>query len=99
MTKLKFFIDTHDLANGTFPADMTKEGFADFYPKYEQACRELGAISLRVHLGLADGRAFCFTMAEDAETVRRAHEKVGLPFDSITEVVTATPGDMFFERA
>jgi hypothetical protein len=37
-------------------------------------------------------------MAEDAEAVRRAHERVGLPYDSITEVATATPGDTFFRR-
>ena len=30
------------------------------------------------------------------DAVRRAHERVGLPFDSITEVSTATPGDTFF---
>jgi len=42
------------------------------------------------------GRAFCFTMAPDAEAVRRAHERVGLPFDEIIEVMTATPGDTFF---
>lgn len=35
-------------------------------------------------------------MAPDA--VRRAHERVGLPYDATTEVTTATPGDMFFPR-
>jgi hypothetical protein len=38
-------------------------------------------------------------MAPSAEAVRRAHERVGLPFDDITEVVTSTPGDIFFVRA
>jgi hypothetical protein len=30
--------------------------------------------------------------------VKRVHERVGLPYDAITEVTTATPGDMFFKR-
>jgi hypothetical protein len=38
-------------------------------------------------------------MAPDADAVRRAHEKVGLPFDKIAEVTTATPGDTFFRRS
>jgi hypothetical protein len=45
-------------------------------------------VPLRVHVGYDEGRAFCFTMAPDADAVRRAHERVGLPFDSITEVAT-----------
>ena len=28
MQRMKFFIDTHDAANGTFPAGITKEQFA-----------------------------------------------------------------------
>ena len=78
MKPMKLFLDTHDRRHGTFPEGITAEGFASFYPKYEAACREVGAVSLRVHVGLAEGRAFCLTMAESAEVVRRAHEKVGL---------------------
>ena len=99
MKPMKLFLDTHDRRHGTFPEGITAEGFASFYPKYEAAGREVGAVSLRVHVGLAEGRAFCLTMAESAEVVRRAHEKVGLPFDSITEVTTASPGDLYFHPA
>jgi len=52
---------------------------------------------LRVHVGFEGGRAFCFNMAPSAEHVKRAHDKAGLPFESITEVTTATPGDPFFQ--
>jgi hypothetical protein len=45
-----------------------------------------GVINLKVHLGLGVGRAFCVNLAPDADAVRRAHERVGLPFDTITEV-------------
>jgi hypothetical protein len=56
-------------------------------------------VVLRAHLSLEAGRAFCLNMAPDAEAVRRAHDRVGLPFDSITEITTATPGDIFFNRS
>ena len=99
MTPLKFFIDTHSAACGTFPVGISKEQFAAFYSSFEEACRAEGVVSLRAHVGFTDGRAFCFTMAPDADAVRRAHARVGLPFDDITEVATSTPGDLFFARA
>ncbi len=96
---MKFFIDTHDARHGTFPAGISAEAFAGFHAKYDEACRAEGVVSLRIHVGFGEGRAFCFTMAPDADAVRRAHERVGLPFDEITEVSTSTPGDLFFARA
>lgn len=99
MQPMKFFVDTHDARHGTFPAGIAPEAFAAFYAKFEEACRAEGVVSLRAHVGFEDGRAFCFTMAPDADAVRRAHERVGLPFDEITEVLTSTPGDLFFARA
>ncbi len=99
MAPLKFFIDTHDAANETFPAGISPEAFAGFHAQYEEACRAEGVVSLRIHVGFEEGRAFCFTMAPDAEAVKRVHQRVGLPFDQITEVVTSTPGDLFFVRA
>lgn len=96
---LKVFLDTHDVRNGTFPAGITPEAFAGFHAGYEAACRDEGVVSLRIHVGFADGRAVCLTLAPDAEAVRRVHQRVGLPFDEITEVVTSAPGDLFFARA
>ncbi len=93
---MKFFVDTHDQRTSTFPQGVSKEAFAAFFEKYEAACREEGVVALRVHVGFDEGRAFCFNMAPSADHVRRAHERAGLPFDTITEVVTATPGDLFF---
>jgi hypothetical protein len=97
MTPMKFFVDTHDQRSNTFPAGISKDQFATFFAGYEKACREEGAVVLRTHVGLEVGRAYCFHMAPTAEHVKRVHEKAGLPFDTITEVVTATPGDLFFE--
>lgn len=99
MKPMKFFLDTHDRRNKSFPAGITKEQFSAFFAKYEQICREEGVVVLRTHVGFEEGRAFCFSMAPDAAAVRRAHERAGLPFDEITEVVTATPGDLFFQPA
>lgn len=97
MQRMRFFIDTHDQRSKSFPGGITKEQFADFFSTYEKAARDEGVVVLRVHVGFEEGRAFCFTMAPTAEHVRKAHERAGLPFDSITEVLTATPGDLFFQ--
>lgn len=98
MKALRFFLDTHDTSHGTFPAGLTPEQFAGFYPTYEAACYEEGVVPVRIHVGYGDGRAFCLNMAPDADAVRRAHQRAGLPFDSITEVQMAAPGDTFLQR-
>ncbi len=98
MHPMKFFIDTHDAHNHTVPAGITPKDFAGFYAKFEEACRAEGVVSLRAHVGFEKGRAFCLTMAPSIEAVRRAHERVGLPYDDITEVLMSTPGDIFFAR-
>ncbi len=98
MQKMRFFIDTHDRANGTFPPQLSADDFKGFYAQYEAACYAEGVVPLRTHVGLEEGRAFCFNMAPDAEAVRRVHSKLGLPFDAITEVSTTTPGDLFFQQ-
>jgi len=95
MQAMKFFFDTDVRGTETFPAELSAAQFAAFYTKYEAICREEGVINLRAHVGLEDGRAYCFNMAPSADAVRRAHERAGLPFDTITEVETVTPGEMF----
>ena len=98
MQALRYFIDTHDRDKKTFPDQLSRDDFEAFFAKYEQACYAEGVVPLRVHVGYGEGRAFCFNMAPDADAVKRAHARAGLPFDSITEVSTATPGDSFFRR-
>jgi hypothetical protein len=94
---MHFYMDTHDKTKGTFPAGLTPEQFEVFYGAYKKAMFEEGVIPIRVHVAYEDGRAFCLSMAPDIESVKRAHEKLGLPYDSITEVFMATPGDTFFK--
>ncbi|MFZ2268319.1 MAG: DUF4242 domain-containing protein [Azonexus sp.] len=98
MQTMRYFLDTHDRARGSFPEQLTPADFEVFYAEYEKACRAEGVIPLRTHVGYADGRAFCLNLAPDAEAVKRAHARVGLPFDEISEVGTASPGDTFFRR-
>jgi hypothetical protein len=99
MQAMKFFIDVHDTRSKTFPAGITQQQFAEFFVKYESECRKLGVVVLRTHVGFEEGRAYCFNMAPNAEAVKKAHDAAGLPFESITEVTTATPGDLFFRAA
>jgi hypothetical protein len=96
---MRYFVDTHDQVNGTFPARLGSEQLRDFVAGFEQACRQEGVLVLRLHVSLELGRAYCFTAAPDADAVRRAHERVGLPFDDITEVSTITPADLFLTGA
>jgi hypothetical protein len=98
VTPLRFFLDTHDRRHQTFPERLSPEDFEGFYAKYEEACFAEGVIPVRTHIGYAQGRAFCLNMAPDADAVKRAHARVGLPFDEIVEVSMATPGDTFFRR-
>lgn len=98
MKPMRYFLDTHDRQLGTFPEQLTPAQFETFFAQYEQACQAEGVVALRTHVSYADGRAFCLNLAPDAEAVKRAHARVGLPFDSIVEVTTATPGDTFFRR-
>lgn len=91
---MRLFIDVHDRKNGTFP-EISREEFAKVLGKFNDVCGENGVEIVRSHVNLGEGRVFCLLMAPDEEAVRQAHDGVGLPFDSITEVETASPHDAF----
>lgn len=97
MEKMRFFVDTHDKTHKTFPESLTEAQLAAFWVGYEAACQAEGVVILQASVGLEAGRAFCMTMAPDAAAVQRAHDRVGLPFDSITEVKTLSPGALFLQ--
>ena len=99
MKKMKLFVDTHNREQKTFPEEISPSQFADFYQQYQLACVENGVVPLQIFTGLNEGRAFCLTLAENQEAVAKAHEQAGLPFDSITEVQSVTPGDLFYAQA
>lgn len=96
MQKMRLFVDTHDRATGTFPESIGKDDFAKVYDAYAEACREEGVVIVNTMVSGGNGRMFCINLAPDADAIRRAHDRVGLTFDSITEVTTASPGDIHF---
>ena len=94
MENMRFFLDTHDQKNGTFPIGIKPHELENFYKSYEQACKEEGVISLKIYAGFNEGRAFCINMAPNEEAVFNVHKKVGLPYDTITEVSSISPSDL-----
>jgi hypothetical protein len=97
MPSKKFFVDSHDHRTNTFPAGISKAEFGAFFDKYVRAAEQGNVVVLRAHVGLGEGRAYCFNMAESEEDVRRAHERAGLPYETITEVTTLSPADLFLQ--
>ena len=92
---MKYFIDTHDKTKGSFPQGPLTE--AEFFAKFdelEEAAPRFGVGAQAAHVNLKEGKAFCFMSGPDAEAVRKAHEAVHLPFDSITEVKRVTGADL-----
>lgn len=96
MQKMKLFVDTHDKRNGTFPESIDQGAFSEVYKKYAKACDEEGVVIVNTLVNAGEGRMYCLNLAPDGEAIQRAHQKVGLRFDSITEVSTASPGDIYF---
>ena len=92
---MKYFMDTHDRSKGSWPeAEISETEFLAVYEQFTQAVEEQGGHDLGAHVNVKEGRAFCFTYGPDAEAIRRAHEKLHFPFDSITEVRRATGADL-----
>lgn len=92
---MKYFMDTHDRARGSFPEEeISEEEFLRRYDEFGKAIAEQGGHDLGAHVNVERGRAFCFTYGPDEEAIRRAHEKLHFPFDSITEVRRVTGVDL-----
>ena len=92
---MKYFIDTHDKAKGTFPNQtITEEQFFEQFDALERAGEELHVVGHAAHVNLEEGKAFCFMSGPDEESIRQAHAAINLPYDSITEVRRVTGADM-----
>jgi len=92
---MKYFMDTHDKAKGTFPAEeLTEEQFFARFDALEDAGRELEVNAHAAHVSLPEGKAFCFMSGPDEGAVRKAHAAVDFPFDSITEIRRVSGADM-----
>ena len=92
---MKYYIDTHDKTKGSFPdAELTEAEFFAKFDALEEAAPRFGVGAHAAHVNLKEGKAFCFMSGPDQEAVRKAHEAVHLPFDSITEVKRVTGADL-----
>jgi Protein of unknown function (DUF4242) len=92
---MKYFMDTHDRTKGSWPKDDVSETeFLRIYGQFGEAVAEQGGHDLGAHVNVKAGRAFCFTYGPDADAIRRAHEKLHFPYDSITEVRRVTGVDL-----
>jgi|GEM_PF-1049180 len=89
------FIDTHDRTRGRFPVEsLTQDQFLETYRGFEAALQAEGGFATGAHLNLEAGKAYCVTAAESEQAVFAAHEKIGLPYDSICQVRRVTGMDM-----
>jgi hypothetical protein len=96
---MRYFIDTHDKEKGSFPKEeLTEQQFFDQFAALEEAAVELGVFGHAAHVNLPEGKAFCFMSGPDEEAIRRAHDAIGLPYDSITEVRRVTGADLRLPR-
>jgi hypothetical protein len=92
---VKYFIDTHDKAKGSFPKqELSEEEFFAQFDALERAADEFGVFGHAAHVNLEEGKAFCFMSGPDEESIRKAHAAINLPYDSITEVRRVTGADM-----
>ena len=95
---MKFFMDEHQREFDSFPKDaVTDAQFAETYKTFEKACEEEGVLPMGSHVNCQHGRAYCLIAAPDEHAVRRAHEKVGLPFNKITEIKRITSLDLLLK--
>jgi Protein of unknown function (DUF4242) len=95
---LKFFMDEHQLEFDSFPkGHITDAEFVEVYKGFEKACEEEGVVPMGSHVNCHHGRAYCLIAAPNEEAVRRAHEKVGLPYNKITEIKRLTSLDLLLK--
>lgn len=92
---MKYFIDTHDKAKGSFPEQaLSKSEFVEIYGGFDAACAAAGGFAQGAHVNLDEGKAYCFTAADDVESIAAAHAAIEFPYDSITAIERVTGIDM-----
>ena len=92
---MKYFIDTHDKAKGSFPKQtLTEAQFLAQFDALDEAAREFDVTGHAAHVNLEEGKAFCFMSGPDEEAIRKAHAAIDLAYDSITEVRRVTGADL-----
>jgi hypothetical protein len=74
--------------------DISEAEFVRIYGEFGKAVAEQGGHDLGAHVNVQACRAFCFTYGPDEGAIRRAHETLHFPYDSITEVRRVTGVDL-----
>lgn len=96
---MKYFMDTHDKAKGTFPAQaVSRQDFLGHFKAMEKAAEGHHVVAHAAHVNLEEGKAFCLMSGPDEESIRKAHEAINLPYDSITEIRRVTGADLRSEQ-
>ena len=85
-------------ATGAFthcPAgELTEAQFLAQFDELEKVAPNFDAFAHAAHVNLKEGKAFCFMCGPDEESIRKAHEAIHFPYDSITEVKRVSGADM-----
>jgi hypothetical protein len=92
---MKYFMDTHDKAKGTFPTQViSQRDFLGHFKAIEKAAEGFHVVAHAAHVNLEEGKAFCLMSGPDEESIRKTHEAINLPYDSITEIRRVTGADL-----
>jgi hypothetical protein len=91
---MKYYIDTHDVKDGTFPEGVTEEQFIEVYSKFDDACHAVGGTAMGAHVNVQEGKAYCFTKNADKESLLKAHAAIGLKVSEVTEIKRVTGVDL-----
>ncbi len=77
------FLGIHKLTS-----DITDSKVAEAFEGYKQAAQDEGITAISAMYSLDKGFAYCQTEAENAEQVRKAHEKAQGALDDVIEIKT-----------
>jgi hypothetical protein len=78
---MALFMGIHDMG-GTVAVDAVVQN----WDKYKEACVEMGCTPQHAHYNAGQGKAFCITEADSADTVQKAHDNANVPVNEILEI-------------
>ncbi|MBI2599904.1 DUF4242 domain-containing protein [Candidatus Daviesbacteria bacterium] len=78
---MALFLGVHKLSQ-----EMSAEDVEAGFEKYKQSAREAGLTPISAVYSMEKEFAYCQTIANSAQQVREAHEKVEIPLEDVVEV-------------
>ncbi|HSX27463.1 MAG TPA: nickel-binding protein [Patescibacteria group bacterium] len=82
---MALFIGLHTMGEG-----MTEDMARQSWESYKAACAKLGLSPQHAHISTQQGKAFCITEADSADSVQKAHDEAKVPIDEVMEVKDLT---------